>query len=88
MLYTKRESLSWAFNENKVTIKDEASGFFFPLNDVGSLIWDMIDGVNEKEDIIQEITRCFAVTKDVAERDVEEMINSMLEYDLIESVNP
>ena len=48
----------------------------------------MIDCVNEKEDIIQEITRCFAVTKDVAERDVEEMINSMLEYDLIESVNP
>lgn len=37
MLYTKRESLSWAFNENKVTIKDEASGFFFLLMMLGAL---------------------------------------------------
>ena len=42
----------------------------YTLNEVGSFIWDQIDGQNSIGDIIQSVTSQFAVNESVAKNDV------------------
>lgn len=83
-MYTKNSNLGWGFNERTVTIKDESSGLYFPLDTIGSLIWDMLDGTNSLEKIATTITTKYAVSFEEALSDVNRMVDNFLEYELLE----
>ena len=46
----------------------------FTLNEVGSFIWDKIDGVNTEEDIAAAITNEFDIDESTAQKDLTEFI--------------
>ena len=54
------------------------------LNSLGEFIWERIDGSRSFEDIIDEITRHFDVTREEASSDLSEFITSLQERNLIE----
>lgn|GEM_PF-2436317 len=87
MIYIKCEDIYWAFKEGLAVVKDSSNDLFFPLDDVASLIWDMIDGVNSVEDIAKEILSEFDVDKETAEKDLLVFINELMDYELIRDVN-
>ncbi len=51
----------------------------FTLNEVGSFIWDNIDGKNNEEDIANAIVDNFEVDIDIARKDVAAFIQKLSE---------
>jgi methyltransferase-like protein len=49
----------------------------FTLNEVGSFIWDKIDGKNTEEDIIIAITNEFDIDESTARKDLTEFIEKI-----------
>lgn len=86
MVFTKSEDVYWGFKEGIAVVKDSKNDLFFPLDDVGSLIWDMIDGVNTIEDITKEIVNEFDVDKEIAEHDLLIFIDELMDFELIVEV--
>ncbi|OPJ54778.1 PqqD family protein [Clostridium oryzae] len=86
MVYIKSEDIYWAFKEGLAVVKDSTNDLFFPLDDVGSLIWDMIDGVNSVEDIATEIVSEFDIDEETAKEDLLVFINELMDYQLIRIV--
>lgn len=85
-ILTKSKDINWAFKDGLVTIRDNENEIFFELNDVGSLIWDMIDGVSTLEDIVQAILKEFDIDKQTAIRETDRFLNELTDFALIEEV--
>jgi hypothetical protein len=58
----------------------------YTLNEVGAVVWQMIDGRTRVEQIVGAISREYDVTADEAASDVVELIDSMAEAGLIRLV--
>jgi hypothetical protein len=58
----------------------------YTLNEVGALIWQMIDGRTSVEKIVAAISREYDVTADEATGDVVELLDSMTEAGLVRLV--
>jgi hypothetical protein len=84
MAYYKSDQLVWSFREGKAVVKDPQNDLFFPMDEVGTIIWDMIDGVNSINDIVSAITSEYDVSTDVAQKDTETFIKELFELGLIE----
>jgi coenzyme PQQ synthesis protein D (PqqD) len=58
----------------------------YTLNEVGALVWQMIDGRTSVEQIVGAISREYDVTADEAAGDVVELLDSMTEAGLVRLV--
>ena len=47
----------------------------FTLNEVGSFIWDLIDGENSEEDVVFAITNEFDIDEAIAKNDLKEFVD-------------
>ena len=59
------------------------SGQVKVLNEVGSRIWELIDGTRSVGEITEIVVAEYDVTTDQAERDVEEFIQELIEGDML-----
>ncbi len=55
----------------------------FTLNETGAFIWEQIDGKNNINNIIQNLTAEFAIDRDTAEKDVQSFMDDMKKYLII-----
>ena len=55
----------------------------YTLNEVGSRIWQLINDQIKVRQIVESVSEEFEVTREEAERDVIELINSLAEAGLI-----
>jgi hypothetical protein len=55
----------------------------FALNEVGAYIWSKLDGESTLESICDDLQMEFDVSRELAERDMSEFIDELLEMDLI-----
>jgi hypothetical protein len=60
----------------------------YTLNETGAFIWELIDGKNSIENIINELTKEFAVDYETASKDVFSFIDDMGNYLVISENNP
>ena len=58
----------------------------YTLNEVGTTIWQMINGQIKVGQIVESVSREYDVSREEAERDVVELINSLAEAGLIRAV--
>jgi hypothetical protein len=58
----------------------------YTLNEVGAMVWQMIDGRTRVGQIVGQISREYDVTTDEAAGDVVELLDSMAEAGLIRLV--
>ena len=54
------------------------------LNDVGTRIWQLIDGQRDEEQLAAEVEREFEVSLEQARRDVVEFVRNLTERGMIE----
>lgn len=62
-----------------VPIKDNIANMteIYTLNEVGSFIWDQIDGKNSEEDVVKAITEEFEIDELTAKNDLSEFLNKI-----------
>jgi len=58
-------------------------GSIYTLNEVGSTIWQLIDGKKNVNEIIEAVCNAYEVTSEVAEKDSLEFLNTLKEAGLI-----
>ena len=79
--------VSWSVGADRtITVKDTISQWFYPLNDVASLIWDLLDGANDITAIIHALTAAFEVDEATARADVEHFIADACDFGLVHPV--
>ncbi|MBC8494620.1 PqqD family protein [archaeon] len=60
------------------------TGKFYNLNSSGSIVWNLINGKRNIEEIIVSMSKKFSVGKKALEKDVIEMLNKLEKNKLIE----
>jgi len=88
MLYKRMEFIEWRRFENESLLLNLQTGKYFRINEVGSLIWEKLDGANEAEDIIKIIVKHFAVSEATARQDYNKFTEQLLNDNLISMSDP
>ena len=66
----RADDVPWKTIDGAVMLLDLASGDFFELDEVGSWIWERLDGQRSVERLAEHLTAEFDVPIDVARSDV------------------
>ena len=56
----------------------------FELDEVGELVWDMLDGETEIDKIAEKIAEKYEVDRNIVWRDIQAFVNELAEKELIE----
>lgn len=82
--YRRTDQAEWSVGaDGRITVKDVSSGWFFPLNDVATLVWDMLDGANTTEQIVLAVREEFEIDVATVQRDVRDFIEQARDLNLI-----
>jgi len=65
--------------------KREEVDFIYVLNEVGTLIWTLMDGQRTTEEIIDEITDVFDVDPEEASRDLESFLAELAGFGAVQA---
>lgn len=71
---------------DEVVMLDMASGFYFGLNSVASVIWQKMEEGISFEALINQLMEEFQVERDLCEKDTRELIDQLLEKNIIRIV--
>ncbi|WP_418792219.1 PqqD family protein [Phosphitispora sp. TUW77] len=69
--------------DGEAVIMDPQNGKVMALNEVGSLIWELLDGTHNKKAILDEIIREFDVDREQAAVDLEDFLVVLRSKDLL-----
>jgi hypothetical protein len=70
--------------DDEVVILDVPSGRYFGLNDVGALIWDLLDGDHDRDAILDAITDEFDIDRPTAASDLDSLLAELTGVGLVE----
>lgn len=62
---------------------NEETGQYVVLNDMGKIIWEMIDGDTSLEDIIEELLKTYDVEVQVCRSEVTEFVDELIKQEII-----
>jgi len=67
-----------------IVILDLKAGLYFSLNDVGALVWQLIQQPRSVKDLRDAILATFDVEREVCERDLEALLRDLASRNLVE----
>ena len=83
--YTRTDHVDWAVGaDGRMTVKDTESSWFYPLNPVASLVWDLMDGTSTVDDMVHLVCQEFDVDDATARADITEFVEQALYLNLAE----
>jgi Coenzyme PQQ synthesis protein D (PqqD) len=65
-------------------ILDLKSGTYYGLNEVGSVIWELIQEPKTVDDIYKTILQDYEIDAQTCENDIQALLNNLLEAQLVE----
>jgi hypothetical protein len=80
--YRQADRVAWRDVAGEVLIIHPARSLMYPLDDVGSAIWKLLDGTRDARAIAAELRREFEVGEDDALRDVIRFLGELAEAGL------
>jgi len=83
-MYRVAESARSTHGQDGAVVLDIRQGQMFNLNLVGSRILELLQAGTDEPAIVDEISQKFTVSRDVAQRDVREFIESLKQHHLLE----
>jgi hypothetical protein len=83
-MYRVSESVRSTHGQDGAVVLDVRQGQMFNLNLVGSRILELLELGSTDSAIVDEISQKFQVSKDIAESDVREFIESLKQHHLLE----
>jgi len=83
-MYKVSEGIRSTHGQDGAIVLDIRQGQMFNLNFVGSRILELLETGATESAIVDEISQKFEVSRDVAETDVQEFIESLKQHNLLE----
>ena len=83
-MYKVSEGIRSTHGQDGAIVLDIRQGQMFNLNFVGSRILELLEIGSTESAIVDEISQKFEVSRDVAETDVQEFIESLKQQNLLE----
>lgn len=72
------KDIAWTRMDEKVVLLDTRKGsIFHELNEVGSFIWEKLDGKNDAEAITRDLVEEFEVSEEKARSDVSKFLDRL-----------
>lgn len=87
-MYRVAEGVRSTHGQDGAIVLDIRQGQMYNLNLVGYKILELLETGASQSEIVDEISQKFEVSKDVAERDVNEFIESLKQHHLLENSRP
>ncbi|MGE5109614.1 MAG: PqqD family protein, partial [Acidobacteriaceae bacterium] len=84
-MYRVPENVRSTHGQDGAVVLDIRQGQMLNLNVVGSKILELLKTGASEPEIVDEISSTFQVSRDVAEGDVQEFIESLKQHHLLES---
>ena len=79
----RSEATAFRIIDNEAVILDLESGVYYSLNEVGATIWSLCDGNRSIKGITTAICEEFEVEKEMAEKDILELLNDLTREGLV-----
>lgn len=86
-LIVRNNSIETAEMGAEVGMLDVESGNYFMLNEIGTEIWNFLEGPMIFEQLIDELQIVYDIDRKTCENEALEFINQMVENQLIQVVN-
>lgn len=82
--YPKRiEATAYRIIDNEAVIVSPLDSEVTILNEVGSLIWKLMDGFRDIEQLVKELCKEYEVSVEEAKKDIEEFIEDLTNKNLL-----
>ena len=88
MVYIQNKKIIQSKIGEEVVMLDMESGFYFGLNSVASVIWNLLEQEIAFDVLIDKLMETFDVERSLCESDTRELIDQMLEKKIIREVQP
>lgn len=79
----RNSSVLWRELDGEAILLNPKEGCSYNLNNVGTLIWKMLDGEHSIEDIAKTICEHYEVESEQAIQDVKQLLNELRENNLL-----
>ncbi|WP_162266039.1 PqqD family protein [[Bacillus] enclensis] len=83
MKYQKNMFVRYRIVESQPYLVHKGEAFI--LDEVGVKVWELIDGINSGEEIIDKIAESYSVTSKEIKRDIEKYLRELQKGGLIEA---
>ena len=80
---TRNPDISWTVLDGETVLLNLDNGFYYTLNRVGSVIWELFASEKMLEEVLAAICERFDVTKDVAREDLVALVTRLRQEGLI-----
>ena len=87
MILTRSAGTAWRVIEGEAMILSLDTKAFRGLNAAGSRVWELIDGRNSVDEIVEAVVREFDVTRERAAADVGVFVQQLLAKGLAAAVS-
>ena len=78
-----RKRVTWDEIDGETLIINVETGYYFSLDGVGSLIWNMLAAGVEERDIVARIVSEFDVEESTARTDLQSLVDALLSEELV-----
>ncbi len=69
--------------DGEIIILDVPSGRYFGINDVGAVVWGLLDGTHDRDAIVDAVTAEFDVDRDTAAADLDALLDQLVDAGLV-----
>jgi hypothetical protein len=83
-MYRLSETVRSTHNQDGAIVLDVQQGQMFNLNFVGSRILELLKSGSTESEIVDQISREFGVSRDLAENDVRDFLHNLKKCHLVE----
>ena len=80
--YSRIREFPWQTIDGEAIIVEPQSQMSHEINEVGTLIWELLDGQRSLQEICTKVHEVFDVDRETAVRDTEEFLESLVEKGL------
>jgi hypothetical protein len=87
-MYRVSDTVRSTHNRDGAIVLDVRQGQMFNLNFVGSRILELLKSGSAESAIVDEISREFGISRDLAENDVREFLQNLKKCHLVEEREP
>jgi hypothetical protein len=87
-MLVRSSSVLWRELDGEAILLDPQAGCSYNLNPVGTLIWKLLDGQHDAEDIVAAVCAAYEVEPEQAGQDVQRLLDDLLTNKLIGLSSP
>lgn len=82
-IFLRNESYIWRLIDGETIIMSPFGDRLYALNDVGTFIWELLDGSKTIDDIVSNILEDYDIEKSIAYNDVTRFVEKLLENNML-----